>query len=189
MKKQLLLLLLFLSSGMYVKEAPAQILSEFGIRGGINFASFSDSKQEVDSRRVGLLSGVYGTFKIPLIPISIQPEVLYSQKGAGINGVEVKLSYIEIPVLVRINLASMGSLSPHLYAGPYIGFKLTYKEEPQPSDAEIQVNNTDYGLVFGGGLDIRKINLGVRYSLGFNEILEFEEERNNVIAIVAGINF
>lgn len=174
---------------MCVKEASAQIMPEFGIRGGINFASFSDSKQEVDSRRVGLLAGVYGTIKIPSIPISIQPEVLYSQKGAEINGVKVKLSYIEIPVLIRMNLASKVSLIPHLYAGPYVGFKFNYEEEPPPADDEIQEKNLDYGLVFGAGFDINKINVGVRYNLGLNEIFEVEEERNNVIAIVAGINF
>ncbi|NBC67264.1 MAG: outer membrane beta-barrel protein [Bacteroidetes bacterium] len=189
MKKNLLLFVLFLSINLYVKEASAQIMPEFGIRGGINFASLSDSKQEVDSRRVGLLSGVYGTFQIPFIPISIQPEVLYSQKGAEINGVEVNLSYIEIPVLARINLASKVLLTPHIYAGPSIGFKLNYKEEPPPADDEIQINNTDYGLVFGGGFDVRKINLGFRFSIGLNEIFDIEEERNSVIAIIAGIDF
>lgn len=189
MKKNLLFFALFLSIDLYVKEASAQIIPEFGIRSGINFASFSDSKQEVDSRRVGLLAGAYGTFKVPYIPIFIQPEVLYSQKGAEINGVEVNLSYIELPVLVRINLTSKGLLKPHIYAGPHIGFKLNYEEEPPPADNEIQVNNTDYGLVFGGGLDVQKVNLGVRFSIGLNEIFDIEEERNSVIAIVAGIDF
>ncbi len=167
-----------------VNKTNAQLLFEYGIRGGVNLASFNDSKQEIDSRRIGILAGVYGKVRISSIPISIQPEVLYSQKGAEINGVEVKLSYIEIPILARVNLSQKGIIKPHIYLGPYLGFNLNYEEEPS-GDLE-EANNMDYGLVFGAGINVKKLNVGLRYSLGLKEIFEIEEERNNVIAIIFG---
>lgn len=190
MKKLLLSFTILFITGICISEVQAQIVPEFGIRGGVNFASFSDSKQEVDSRRTGLLVGVYLKVPIPVIPVSIQSEVLYSQKGAEINGVEVRLSYIEIPLLVKVDLAREILISPHLYAGPYLGFNLNHEEEPA-GDQEFQDDgvNNDFGLIFGAGIDISRINVGVRYSLGLEEVFEDEEIRNNAISIVAGIKF
>lgn len=182
MKKLLLSLTLLFVTGILINETSAQTV-ELGLRGGVNIASLADSKQEVDSPRIGLLVGVYGKFTIPGTPLSIQSEVLYSQKGAEVNNVEIKRSYIEIPVFVRADFSSSGVLSPHIYAGPYFGFKL----DAEP--ANDSTNDNDFGLTFGVGTGINGFNVGLRYSRGLKEILENEEEKNKAFSIVVGFGF
>lgn len=178
------------ATALCVNNATAQINPEIGIRTGVNFATFSDSKQEVDSRRIGLLIGIYANLPLPIRilgnPVSIQPEILYTQKGAEINEVEVRLSYIEVPVLVRLDFSTPGLLSQHIYLGPYVAFNLNYEEEPAGSLAN--TNNIVFGAVVGLGVDINRINVGIRYSWGV-DVFEFEEANNSVISIAAGISF
>lgn len=180
MKKILLAFTVLLAITASINQTKAQTV-EIGLRGGVNIASLADAKQEVDSPRIGLLAGVYGRVSIPGTRFSIQPEVLYSQKGAEVNNVEVKRSYLEIPVLLRLDFLTSGLLSPHISAGPYFGFKLDAKEE--------STGDTDSGLIFGVGVDINRFNVGLRYSLGLQRVYENDEERNQALSIVIGFGF
>lgn len=194
MEKLLLTFTLLFASGTVINQAKAQTAPAFGIRGGVNFASFSDSKQEVDSRRVGLMAGAYAVVPISGTSFSIQPEVLYTQKGAEINDVEINFSYIEIPVLARIDFAAERNLSPHLYLGPYAGINVNAEENPPAQEglprAEERANNFVYGLAVGGGVDINKINIGLRYSYDLEEAFaELQDARHRAISIVVGYQF
>jgi hypothetical protein len=172
-------------------HAQLSFLVDFGIRGGISSATFVDSKQEVDDRRTGVMAGVYASVIIPRTPFSIQPELLYSQKGAEINGTTTDLSYIEIPVLAKFNFIKSNTLKSRLYFGPYVGFNINAEENPESDlgPLEDEVKNNDFGLTFGADVEIQRINLGIRYSAGLTEVFENEEARNSVISIVAGIGF
>ncbi len=93
--------------------ASAQGLS-FGARAGINIAeaSFdSDADSPDTSARIGIVSGGFVT--IPLVSwLELQPEALYSQKGAGFNeeGIDssVRLDYVEFPILARVSRRGSG---------------------------------------------------------------------------------
>jgi len=193
MKKLLLTFTLLLAAGIIINQAKAQTDPAFGIRGGVNFASFNDFKQEVDSRRVGLVAGAYGIFPITGTSFLVQPEVLYTQKGAEINGVEIKFSYIEIPVLVRVNIAAKHQMTPHLYLGPYASFNLNVEEDPPAQgnvpSAEERTNNIVYGLSLGGGVDINSINIGLRYNHDFKNVFDKGGGENTAISIVVGYQF
>ena len=174
MKKPLLTFALLFVVGMFVNQTRAQTTLELGIRGGVNFASFSDSKQEVDSRRIGLMAGAYAVVPISGTAFSIQPEVLYTQKGAGINDVEIHFSYLEVPLLARVNLTSKRKLKPHLYLGPSVSFNLNAEEDPPAQGGDIplakeRANNVVYGLAAGGGMNINRINIGLRYNYDLKE--------------------
>lgn len=198
MKKILLSFILFfilcISVNKAKAKAKAQARPEFGIRGGVNFASIQGFKQETDTPRKGLLAGVYAVIHIPGSSFSVQPEVLYSQKGAVINTVEVNTSYLHIPVFMRLDFASKTFLSPHLLLGPYVAFNLTAQEKPAvqsglPSLDE-RINKTAFGLAVGAGIDVKGINIGVRYNRDISKLFKIEEDgRNSVISIVAGFQF
>jgi len=168
MKIRIFSITLLFVSGIYVNKAKAQLLPEFGLRTGVNFASIGNAKQEVDSRRIGLLAGVYAVIPIMGTSFSIQPEVLYTQKGAEINNVEINLSYIQVPVFARINFTTESILAPHLLLGPYVGFNLT-------SENSFTVNKTVFGLAIGAGIDISSITFGARYSQGLSKVFKTEE--------------
>lgn len=188
MKKLLFSLCLLLTVGVVANQAQAQ--AGFGIRGGLNIANLNDTDADVDSR-TGLMVGVYANYLIPNSPVVIQPEVLYTQKGYEQNDNTVKLDYIEIPVLAKFNFITDGSFTPNVYFGPSIGFNVNAEAENDVVEVgfEDSVNDTEFGVVVGGGVDFGRIDLGVRYGAGLTEVVDGGDAKNGVFSITAGIGF
>lgn len=165
----------------------------FGIKGGVNFASFRGDGAVIDNgrgavspgNRVGFVGGAFVT--IPLGPSAlIQPEVVYTQKGAkytGDPGEELvwQANYLEVPLLLKVHLGS-GTTRPALFLGPAAAFKLNAKVvSPTDENTEIgeAVRSVDWGLVFGGGVDIAagdgSLTLEGRYTLGLSPVAKDPE--------------
>lgn len=190
MKRLLPTLLLALLTVCATQEVQAQ--SNFGFRAGVNFANFNDRPEtfEPDSR-TGFMAGTYFNFKVPASPISIQPELLYSQKGLEASGATLKLDYLEIPVLAKFHFAP-GPIQPHVYFGPYAGFVINSELSGNTLSYQVDDAQTDFGGVVGAGADINagvtKLNLGVRYSFGLTDAIDGAQGKNSALSIVAGIN-
>jgi hypothetical protein len=189
MKKLLFTLCLLLTVGVVANQAIAQ--TGFGIRGGVNFANLNDTDANTDTR-TGLMAGLYFNFPITNSPVSIQPEVLYTQKGYEIGDDPIKLDYIEVPVLAKFDFITDGSITPNVYFGPAIGFNVSAKDEAGliQGDIENSVKDTEFSVVVGGGLDFGRLDLGVRYGAGLTEAFEGGgKSKNGVLSITAGIDF
>jgi hypothetical protein len=105
-----------------------------GIKGGLNIANVSGTDVPPGSKTLtGFAAGGYLEISLPLL-FTIQPEILYSQKGFtydenvfGTNvKVTAKLNYLEIPVLVKYSFP-VPVVKPSLYAGPAMGILLGAK--------------------------------------------------------------
>ena len=77
-----LFIILLLTVGLS-SQSEAQSLPEFGVKGGLNYSTFNDT-EDVEYK-TGFLIGGYANFKIPMRPVSVQPEVLYAQYGADVE--------------------------------------------------------------------------------------------------------
>jgi len=183
-----------------------QKMPEVGIKGGITVSSFNDAENvEI---RPGITLGGYARFNVLNTPFSVQPEVLYAQFGTDFdrNDSNLRLDYVQIPVLVMYRLNNrFNSLTPFLFAGPYVGFlsntvpegifgnELQFPLENGGSIlAEEAVNNTDYGLVFGAEINLSNIVVGLRYNAGLNDVFEDEVAatgKNAVFSLIVGIAF
>jgi hypothetical protein len=175
-----------------------------GVTGGVNIATVAgDDADDWDSRTAPFFGGF---LEFPITPlVSIQPELLYTMKGATSTDEEgcdvtAKLDYIEIPILLRVNVPMEGSIKPFLVAGPGLGFNSTAKMEYDGEEEDIEdVKSMDFGLIFGGGVGIPvggdgsyMVSLFARYELGLTTIDDSEEEadvKNRAISIGAGIGF
>lgn len=189
MKK--LLLSVFLLSGL-ICFSTTNAQAQLSVKGGLNFANFNDADYSTSSR-TGFMAGLSYGFQIPFSPVSIEPGVLYTQKGADASGAlgdgTVKLDYIEVPVVAKFDfILDNPLLTPHVYFGPYVGFNVNAESAGENIDS--QVKNTDWGVVVGAGADISKFNLGIRYSAGLTDLAENDafNGKNGVLSIVAGIN-
>lgn len=186
MKKLLFLFSLLLAVGVVANQAQAQ--TSFGIRGGVNIANLNDTDADTDSR-TGLHAGLYFNFPVTNSPVSIQPEVLYTQKGYEVGDDPVKLDYIEIPVLAKFDFITDGSITPNVYFGPSVGFNVNAEDEIG-GDIEDSVKGTEFGVVVGGGLGFGRLDLGVRYGAGLTEVFENGgSAKNGVFSVTAGIGF
>ena len=184
-----------------------------GVKGGLNIANLGGSDVEGTDSRTALVFGVF--VDVPLSPIfSIQPEVLYSMQGAKEketdNGTTVdityKLDYIQIPVLVKVNVPVQGSnVKPSIFAGPALGINTTAKAkgegggvsaEVDLKDLGMPVKSTDFSLVFGAGIGFgvgsMTIDFDARYWLGLSSIDDSAanaDVKNKVIQFMASLGF
>src|SRR3569833_3213914 len=188
MKNPLVLLALALSARAVVAQTTTAP-SRFEIMAGVNFAKLTTSGEDDAGgvgNRTGLVVGV-GLIK-PLAPNwSFQPELTYSMKGAKVAdaGFEVtsKLSYLEVPLLLRYDIGSGSSdgVRPFIHAGPALALKLSCSFEASDGTSSGSTGCDDengdggpkafdLGLMCGGGLAFRHLDhtfsVGVRYNLG-----------------------
>jgi len=189
-------------------SAMAIEISGLGVKAGANFSSFSGPDVEQEwKNRMALVGGVFFTLKLNDL-LAIQPEILYSQKGpkwdAPLGGDAfvgtVNLDYLEIPVLVKI-LIPVGANSrirPNLFAGPYMGFKMSARLKGTWGATTIdrtmdQIKSTDLGYVLGVGSDFvvgtGKITLDVRYGMSFSTIATDSTMKNQTISAMIGYSF
>ncbi len=177
-----------------ITSATAQVDKpvKVGITGGLNLANFNDSNVETDIN-TGLTAGVFSRFYIPDSPVSIQPEILYSQKGASGDNIDANLDYIEIPVLARFAFVNDSEVTPNVFFGPYVGFNLSAEGTNGniTINADDVVNKTDAGVVFGADMELSQFTIGGRYSAGLIEVFDDPDatSKNGVFSIMVGVSF
>jgi hypothetical protein len=172
-------------------------MMNYGIKLGINFSSMTGDGLGKMSARPGFAFGVFlERFLLP--NLSIQPEILYSVKGAKETWTDeffgetytdvytMTISYIEIPVPVKLHFSLPGSpITPHVMAGPSFNFKagakvkVDYEGESYESDWD-EVKSFDIGLQIGGGIQINSpfgLNSAIK-GLKFN--IHYEQGLGNI---------
>lgn len=192
MKKLVTVICLIGMMAFSVKNAEAQD-TRIGLKGGvtyykgtINFAGFEESSNSA----LGFSAGIYAEFPLSDY-ISVQPEVLYSQKSieeedeflGGSN--QTTFSYIDVPVLLRVNIPLEGSVSPFVTAGPYAGYLMDAKNDldEQTEDISEYIEDLSYGVLFGAGVQFGNFNVEVRYDMGLSNIYNedlFMDEFNDL---------
>jgi hypothetical protein len=188
---------------------PAAANVQFGIKGGGNMASITGADaQDINGtlkHKIGFVAGVFVAFNMGSV-FTLQLEGLYTMKGVDSTYADVDTTYsdkiyanyIEIPLLFKFRIPTP-MVSPFVFAGPAVGFKLSEKVtengENIPLDQALFKNN-DYGAIFGGGLNIGShFQLDVRYSMGMQKIISTVEGetpldiKNGVWSATVGIAF
>jgi Outer membrane protein beta-barrel domain len=158
---------------------------QFGLHGGVNMAKVTGADTAdltgTLKTKVGFVGGVFVAFNLGSM-FTIQTEVNYTMKGvsATYTDVDVEVSeklysnYIEIPLLLKLKVPTP-LVSPFVFVGPSVGFKLSEKVTLNGQNMPITetiFKNNDYGAIFGGGVNIgRHFFADVRYTLGLQKVL------------------
>lgn len=169
-----------------------------GAKGGPTFTNFDiDSDDSFDYVTLSSFSiGAYVIIGLSDV-ISLQPEVLYSRKGADVEAEasgqtrtvgSIELDYLEIPLLVNINLGFAPIVSPRILAGITPAFYLsgtTNGIEGDTRDIEDGViTDLDVGITGGAGIgfDAGDLHLtfDIRYTLGLTNINDNSGDDANV---------
>lgn len=140
-----------------------------------------NSGDDVDDNNIlyGFNAGVYATLPISDF-IAIQPEVLFTTKGAELEynnalvsgNAKFKLNYIEVPLLVRVNITK----NFNVHAGGYASYLVSSKVKGNGDfdfDEDIDTNDLnkfDAGLSAGVGVDFSPLSIGVRYNYGLTTV-------------------
>jgi hypothetical protein len=153
-------------------------------------------------RHMALMAGVSVTSPVAA-RLALQIEGLFTQKGnhlvndeAGIDS-KLKIEYVEIPVLLRFDVASAPSASLRVHAGPTFGFKLHRTESgfdvPLPEVDQINIKGADVGIAFGAEIEHKRLTAGARYTLGLSNMFDddpvlygVDKLTNRVFAVYGG---
>jgi len=184
----------------------------FGVVGGAAFSK--PAGEDAGGTDIGPFVNTYTAFAaggFVRLGISrlftIQPELLYIQKGAkflddaGAPAGRLKVGYVQIPVLVQVRIPTgpAGFVSPHVYAGPAVGFKAGCKLREETGtgytsceDGGQKLKGSDFSVVFGGGVDIGRAVIDVRYDYGFSKLEDISPPsnvKNRTLYLLAGWRF
>jgi hypothetical protein len=151
---------------------------EFGIKGGVNFASLRIQPDESTDSRTGFHLGMLTHIHLSRA-FALQPELMYSSQGAGFgNDVKNKLNYVNIPLLVQI----MFGEGFRLQTGPQIGFLASAKSKNNSTEVNIEDNlkKTDFSWSVGTGfISNSGLGIDVRYNIGINNISKADNDVQN----------
>jgi hypothetical protein len=178
-----------------------------GAKGGFNISRLKgDNSVRTEDRTAAVIGGFVNVSFLKIL--SVQPEILFSQRGGGIDidnttTSNLKLSYMEVPVLFKLRLPIDRTFFPHVFAGPDFAYRLNSKgTNMNDSDGSItdvdddNIKKMDTGGVLGAGLDIQSrcifFTVDWRYGFSFNDLGNSTHHlnvRHNYATVLAGIGF
>ena len=170
-------------------SAQAAPITTFGVKAGFNIASI---KVDFDGGSVtgdGRAGGVFGLFGArDFNPrYGIQIEGLFTQKGAEFDfeddlgfddDASFKLSYLEFPVLARINLP-LSTATVRLLTGPTFAFNVNESIKVggvELDGDEVPLKPFEMGFALGGAVEIRKFVIDGRYTWGLTDINDSDDD-------------
>jgi len=177
---------LLIAPGIFAQEPQAAgepvPTAKFGIKGGVNLTNLYVDNVKDENMKVGFNAGFFA--KVPLSRVvSIQPELLYSQKGAkltydnifGSGEYRFNLNYVEVPVSVVFNVAKNLNLHVGGYASYLANANVKQVKDNGDNNTIADLNEDDfhrfdYGLLGGVGVDVDHFTIGARYNYGLHEI-------------------
>lgn len=172
-------LTLFLTASFGMLHAQDNVTTEFGVKGGLNMSNLYTDDADDENVLFGFNAGVYATLPVSDF-IAIQPELLFTTRGSKLEynnalaqgNVKLKLNYIELPLLVRVNITK----NFNIHAGGYASYMVSAKSTGD-GDFEFEdqydtddFNKFDAGIAAGVGLDFNPISVGLRYNYGLTTI-------------------
>lgn len=186
---------LALAAFLCVSLTNAQL--RFGVKAGANISDLYSTSNLINDVKAASYyqAGVLMQWKLG--NFAIQPELLYSVKGAELRNAigtssysgplaaltdeSTKLNYKTQNIEVPLNLQyGMGFGPAHVYAeaGPYISFQVATALEDAESGKDfysevnknLTFNKIDYGIGLGVGAEFMKFQLSLKYDFGLKTV-------------------
>lgn len=179
------LILVCLTSLLSVSQLGAQDRFSIGPRVGLNFSNVSNVD---DSESLtGLALGLTSTYSINE-STGLTVDLLYSGEGFTSDGNDLKVSYLQLPILFDVFFGELGSaFRPKVYAGVSPGFLLNAKVNDTKIDDDIY-NSLNLSLVGGLGFNARVagrvwLNADLRAYLGLSDIRDSSVQEGDRVGL------
>jgi len=185
---------------------PQTLEAGVGIKGGFSLAKIVETPPFGWENLPFFVGGL--SFEGGLGFISIQPEVLYVRMGGKVvidadNGLENRFDYLQVPVLIKVNVIPAGPIRPFLAAGGYGAYLIKAQGALEVAGVTTKADLTenygryDYGVVGAAGLAFKLpgISLSVegRYNYGLMNIwkdpVAGESSKNRSLMALVGLSF
>lgn len=203
-----------LFAALVISVAEAQ---KIGLKAGLNYSNVAGelTKESTYQSKIGFHGGLTSNFKLLGEFLSLQPELLYSQKGYNyrndevtIDGIEyenkgkVNFSYLDLPVLARIKKGGI-----YFEGGPQLSYLVSIQEKTEVSVNNIEDKNVrsidkgnmeDFEIGYAAGIGFQAgngLNLNVRYNSSFQDFSrdssneDLANARHSVFQVQVGFLF
>jgi hypothetical protein len=135
-----------------------------------------DSTGITTGSKTGFLAGVFLDLPVGDV-LSIQPEAIYVQKHFTVNdggGVSTqKWDFIEIPILVKLNLTGQSNPGFYVLGGPSVDIVSKANSEDSTGhtkDNKDNIQSTGFNVIGGVGLSWDTLGIEVRYDAGLKDL-------------------
>ena len=191
MKKYLYLIALIMLTSCFMALAqddsdeggeilPARKSSQWGVKAGLNFTSFSDTVKSLPNlytNRTGFLLGVFNRSDImPLL--SYQIEIVYSSVGSSFsdNQASISINYLNLGGLLKFYPLT-NKIGANAGLGVQYGYLLGVNQNGL--DIGTQYNSSNWDLIAGLGYDFDfGLNVDFRYTYGLMVAYNYKEFRS-----------
>jgi hypothetical protein len=155
----------------------------------------------------GFQAGIFGRFAL-IRHLALAPALVFTRQGAEVGGTSlipgggaIKLSYLELPLLLRLGAPLGGRTTVYLEAGPALAYKLGCTRDVDQQQVTVgfdcdfvllNTRKTEFSTHFGAGVELHQFFVGARYRLGLTSIDDSDNQldiKNRVLALVAGYGF
>lgn len=192
--------LLFLISFTY-SITHAQIETALGFKGGVAFSKFNGESISEAETNVGPSIGGFANLGFANV-VSVQFEMLYTQFGGRYtykNEVyDPKLSYLQVPLLLKVKIPIAESVYPYAFIGQSVGFKVgeinnRIDRNGLSQPVADQFKGVDLSTIFGAGIDLESdfaiLSLDFRYANGMMNILKEGDAQSGSFSMTVGLGF
>ena len=173
-----------------------------GIKAGLTFSHISSGTGDIDANglKTGTSFGLAAGFNIGPMA-AFESGLYYAEKGGiGRNSggkVTYDLHYLELPLLLKVNIFSRDRAIFQPYAGAYLGLGVGGRikdyniEYSASSFNDANFRRGDSGLAFGCGVTWSILHANIGYEYGLSDISKhgFGDNRNRALVLSVGIAF
>ncbi len=152
---------------------------KLGLKAGVNYSTVNGDVGSLDpalSYHAGALVGIEFTEFFVL-----QPELLYSVKGADDEFFKLEMTYIDVPVLAKVKFSHFS-----IHAGPQFSYLLSSDATSGGVTTDYKDNLKDFDLAAAAGIELLTnvgLSFGFRYTASLVSVGEDYEQ-----AVVTSVN-
>lgn len=146
-----------------------------GVHAGLDLNTLWGDGSDDAGTSIGFNAGAAAKISLPILPITLAPEVLIDMRNYGSDDSHVTQWNIDVPVLVRF------SVLPILYleGGPFASFNLAMSAEDDDGHEDkifedlYKTNVFEFGLAFGVGTGFFPfVDIDLRLNLGLTKLYD-----------------
>ncbi|MEO6254847.1 MAG: porin family protein [Ferruginibacter sp.] len=206
MQKLILVMLLLVSTSSYAQrnkvDGEHENFFRFGVKGGANINKIT-GKSYKEGFNFNFQAGAFLQFNFTS-RFGIQPEVNFVQTSSQFSDdptdvyddlfrdgsqKKAKLNYLEVPLLLNINLGS--SKRVKLQVGPAYGGLVKQTVDSLKNNGNLYKNG-EWAAIGGLWIQIPFVNFGARYKLGLTDLNAIDDKqswKSQSIQIFVGVTF
>jgi hypothetical protein len=158
--------------------APASAQVGLGLTGGVSVSNLDGDDITDADNYTGFSGGAYVNLGLGSA-LSLEPQLLYTRKGAGSSDGDLTQDFLQIPALLKYSFGAPGTgVRLFVFAGPVFSYAWSCEIDTGDGvDCEDfpdvgSENSTIWSGTAGAGLQFGKLGLDVRYETGLSDTFE-----------------